>query len=188
MPILISTVALALTTLGCQTPQKPLPEKIKGLWELHQVETAGGEVDEATIIAQRYPDCTWGRMTWTFDEGHLAAGYDVLCPAATGDFYGCQVSAQVPATWDPDKGQWHVDNGVGARSRTIGLEEDALPVPTSCEVTVAGGDYPVVRVRKPDWRWEMRTPEGTVYRLKLPESDRPDFVAAIKANLAEGDE
>ncbi|MEQ1505099.1 MAG: hypothetical protein ABMB14_22890 [Myxococcota bacterium] len=169
-------------------PSKAQPEKISGLWELHQVETAGGQVDADTVIKQRYPNCTWGRMTWKFEDDHLSVGYDVLCPAGPDpavatDYYGCQVSARVPATWDPAKGSWHVDNPVAARSRTMGKGDDALSVPTSCEVTVDAGDYPIVRVPKQPWRWEMGTPDGAVYRLRLPESDRPDFVAAIRGTV-----
>lgn len=177
-------LALALGS-GCAPQEKQLPEKIKGLWELHQVETAGGQIDARQLVEQRYPGCTWGRMTWTFDEDHVSVGYDVLCPAATGDYYGCQVAARVPSAWDPEAGSWHIEYPAAARSRTIGRDEAAIPVPTACEVTLAAGDYQVVRVREPDWRWEMKTPEGTVYRLRLPESDRPDFVAAINASMAE---
>jgi hypothetical protein len=114
------------------------------------------------------------------DRAHLVAGLDVLCPASVGDYYGCEVSARVPATWDEDAGKFVVEYPVAARSRTIGIGDDAIPGPTSCEVAVPAGDFPVVRVRNREWRWEMRTPNGKVYRLRLPRSDRPDFVSPIQ--------
>lgn len=174
------SLALSLSPLAC-TPQAPdLPEKPKGLWELRQIKTEGGQIEGRTLVEQRYPGCTWGRMTWKFEDAHVSVGYDLLCPAAENDYYGCEVSVRVPAAWDPDRGQWHVDAPVSARSRTTGLSDEALPVPTSCEVSLPAGDYPVVRMsKKQEWQWEMQTPEGMVYCLQLPESDRPDFVAAM---------
>jgi hypothetical protein len=208
--------------LGCSMQQQPpLPEKIEGLWQLHQVETKdAGIVEAMDMLLQQYPDCSWGRMTWTFDADHIQAGVDILCPAdvpalilpvstapgagslgpgspdaiappapavpAEGDdgpqheFFGCQVTARVPAIWDTEAGSWKVEDTVKARSRTRGRDADALGVPTSCELTLPMGDYPVARVTRQPWRWEMLTPEGSVYRLKLPDSDRPDFVAALR--------
>ena len=182
-------ITLVLSLVACKTDQPPVPEKIQGLWELHQVETEGGEVDALDTVLARYPGCTWGRMTWTFEDDHLKVGHDVLCPGvSTGaspmeaEYYGCQVAARVPATWSVigSVGSWKVEYPVAVRSRTVGRGDEALSIPTSCEVTLAPGDYPVARIRNHDWRWEMRTPDGTVYRLRLPESDRPDFVAAIR--------
>ena len=55
--------------LGCTLDQQPpLPEKIEGLWQLHQVETKdAGIVEAMDMLLKQYPDCSWGRMTWTFD-------------------------------------------------------------------------------------------------------------------------
>lgn len=197
-------ITFVLSLAACTNDKPPLPEKIQGLWELHQVETAGGQVDALDTVLARYPGCTWGRMTWTFEADHLKVGHDVLCPGAMDEYYGCEVAARVPAVWNETAGSWKVEYPVAVRSRTVGMGDDrpgapasaenpgaqrpdelgstgALGVPTSCEVTLAAGDYPVARVRNQDWRWEMRTPDGTVYRLRLPESDRPDFVAAIQS-------
>lgn len=189
-------ITLVLSLAACKSDQPPVPEKIQGLWELHQVETEGGEVDALDTVLARYPGCTWGRMTWSFEEDHLEVGHDVLCPGESNtrgadptaappteaEYYGCEVAARVPAVWSVNGavGSWKVEYPVAVRSRTVGRGDDALSIPTSCEVTLAAGEYPVARVRNHDWRWEMRTPDGTVYRLRLPESDRPDFVAAIR--------
>jgi hypothetical protein len=86
----------------------------------------------------------------------------------------------VPATWDAEAGKFTVAYPVAARSRTIGVADDAIPGPTSCEVSIPAGEYPVLRVRNQDWRWEVRSPSGKVLRLSLPKSDRPDFVSAIQ--------
>jgi hypothetical protein len=160
----------------------PLPEKIQGQWEVHQIETEGGIIAAEDAIAQQYPRCLWGRMTWTFDAGHVALAYDVLCPAAAGEYYGCEVSARVPAVWDEQAGAWSVEHPAYARSRTVGRGDEAISVPTSCQVAIQPGTYQLVRVRNQDWRWEMRSPDRmSVYRLRLPSSQRPDFVAAIAA-------
>ena len=51
---------------------------------------------------------------------------------------------------------------------------------TDCHVSLPAGDYVVAKVsRKPGWKWEMRSPEGTVYRLAQAE-ERPDFVEALR--------
>jgi hypothetical protein len=206
--------------LGCTLQQQPpLPEKIEGLWQLHQVETKdAGIVEAMDMLLKQYPDCSWGRMTWTFDADHIQAGVDILCPAdpptpvipvstapdspdaiapppvldgenkPQHEYFGCQVSARVPAIWDTEGGSWKVENTVKARSRTKGRDADALGVPTSCELVLPTGDYPVARVTRQPWRWEMLTPDGSVYRLKLPDSDRPDFVAALRGQKGEGGE
>lgn len=186
-PMLTISLPLLAGLAGCDAVnalrgQEPLPEKIQGRWEVHAIETEGGIVTAQEVIAQQYPRCLWGRITWTFDEGHVSLGYDVLCPADAGEFYGCEVSARVPAAWAEQAGAWEVAHPARARSRTVGRGDDSLTVPTSCQVTIQPGTYPVVRVRNQDWRWEMQSPDRTsVYRLKLPSSDRPDFVAAIAA-------
>lgn len=178
---------------GCTlSEQKTTPEKISGVWELHQVETASGTVEGLRWILDKYsgppssgagaPKCTWARMSWTFADDHIDVGVDVLCQTGAGDFYGCEVAASVPATWNPDLGQWTVPHPVAVRSRTAGLDESAVAGPTQCEVSVDAGTYVVERVRpkEGDWRWEMSAPKGVVFRLRLPRSDRPDFVSAIR--------
>lgn len=169
--------------------QKTPPEKIAGAWELHQVETATGTIDGLRWILDKYAGaateaskCSWGRMTWTFADDHIDVGVDVLCQTGAGDFYGCEVAATVPATWNADLGQWTVPYPVAVRSRTAGLDESAVAGPTQCEVSIDAGTYVVERVRPTDgdWRWEMSAPKGVVFRLRLPRSDRPDFVSAIR--------
>lgn len=181
--------------------QPPLPEKIEGMWELHALEIRDGQVvDALPDLLKSYPGCTWGRRTWTFNADHIQAGLDLLCPAGpTGtvaapvpgepaeeggrpqqEYFGCQVTVRVPAIWDTEAGLWKVAHRMKATSRTVGRDADAIGVPTSCSLELPAGDYAVARVPKQPWRWEMLTPEGVVYRLKLPDSDRPDFVAALR--------
>lgn len=173
----------ALLLVACTGSEDAPPEQIEGLWELHQIETDGQDVDASAALLAPTPDCSWARQTWRFQGDHLEVGTDVLCPVAPGEHAGCQVRARVPATWDP-RGHWVVGEPVTARSRTVGLGDGAMTRPTACAVTVAAGEYPVVRVRGQKWRWEMRTPAGTVYRLKPPDTDRPDFAGAMRAASA----
>ena len=90
------------------------------------------------------------------------------------------LAAQVPAAWDVAAGSWKVTEAASATSRTLGVGDGAIELPTTCSVAVQAGDYPVARVRNQRWKWEMRTPDGTVYRLRQPDSDRPDFVSALR--------
>ena len=172
-----------LLLVACTGDSSGPPEKITGLWELHQVETAKGEVAGVDAVLSRYPGCVWGRSTWKFSDDHVEAAIDVLCPAnaAKDEMYGCSVTASVPAAWDVAAGSWKVTEPAAATSRTLGVADGAIELPTTCSVQVPAGDYPVARVRNQRWRWEMRTPDGTVYRLKQPDSDRPDFVTALRA-------
>ena len=191
----------AVVMLGCRGSQSDLPKKIVGTWELHQVEVAGGEVDAQTAVTNGHPGCTWGRMTLSFEEGSdegsggkakaekgaervpgfLSSTTDVLCPTnTTGELYGCTVSARVPAEWDVKAGKWVVTSGTTVRNRTRPLDASAMAGGTTCEAKVSSGDYPVVTVRGQKWKWEMRTPDGTVFRLRAPTSEHPDFVAAIQ--------
>lgn len=171
---------------SCLSEQKAPPEKISGAWELHQVETAEGKVDALPSILSKYPACTWGRTTFTFTDQEIQVGLDVLCPTGAGDYSGCEVAASVPASWNDQLGQWTVPYPVAVRSRTNGIDEQAISGQTQCEVSLNAGTYEVERVypKGGEWRWEMRAPGGVVYRLRLPRSDRPDFVSAISERTA----
>ncbi|MEQ1571653.1 MAG: hypothetical protein ABMA64_38850, partial [Myxococcota bacterium] len=157
-------VVLLPALSGCDSlpTTNPQPERISGVWELHQDKLTDKQVDAVDFLLEKYPGCTWGRMTWDFQADHLEVALDLLCPAGVGDYYGCEVSVRVPATWDAAAGKLVVPHPVAARSRTVGIGEEAIGVPTSCEVAVAAGDYPVARVRNEDWRWEMAAPNGHV--------------------------
>ncbi len=186
----------ALAMFACKGNQADVPKKIVGTWEVHQVEVAGGEVDGGTAVTNTHPDCTWGRLTMTFEEdaptegaektpdrisGHVSATTDVLCPTKVpGEMFGCTVSARAAAEWDVKRGHWVVPHGSTVRNRTRPLDAAAIASGTTCEAKVATGNYEVVPVRNQKWKWEMRTPDGTVYRLRMPTSDRPDFVAALQ--------
>jgi hypothetical protein len=158
-----------------------LPPKIEGLFELHQVETASGELEAVDVIMGRFPGCHWGRMTWEFQGDRVVVGHDLLCPGANDqENFGCSVSLALEATWNAEQGSWTIPLGGSATSRTKGMDTLALKVPTMCSVTVPAGNYPVARVRNQQWRWEMGQPDGTVLRLKVADSDRPDFVRALR--------
>jgi hypothetical protein len=176
-----------LLLAACNGDKNALPEKIAGVWEVHQVETGKGEIDGLAAVLAAYPGCVWGRTTWDFTDDHVEVSTDVLCPASVtnDEFYGCSVTAKVPAAWDVKGGSWTVSEASTATSRTVGTGDGAMQTPTACRVTVEAGDYPVARVHGQKWRWEMRTPAGNVYRLSQPESDRPDFVAALQRREAE---
>ncbi|MEZ4236277.1 MAG: hypothetical protein R3F59_08975 [Myxococcota bacterium] len=191
VPVLLAALvplAPGCSLLDSMRGKPQLPEKIQGQWEVFQVETKGEVLDAQRVVKLQNPHCIWGRMTWTFDEGHVTAGYDVLCPAETGEYYGCEVSARLPAAWDEQKGVWHLDSPIRARSRTVTrAATDGEPTATTnCQVTLQEGDYVVAKARGHEWRWEMLSPDETsVYRLQRPSSERPDFVAAIHAQQGE---
>jgi hypothetical protein len=112
--------------------------------------------------------------------GHLTSNTDVLCPTQqSGEMFGCSVSARVPAEWDVHAGKWIVADGATVRNRTRPVDVAAIASGTSCEAKVSAGEYLVEQIRGQKWKWEMLTPSGHgVYRLRAPQSDRPDFVAA----------
>jgi hypothetical protein len=173
-PLILASCAL--------TEQKSNPERISGVWELDQVVTAEGPMDGRASILRNYPGCIWGRTTFAFSEAEMVVGLDILCPSGTGDYYGCEVQAAVPATWNPALGQWNLAYPAAVRERTAGLDAESIAGPTQCEVSVNAGVYEVERVypKDGDWRWEIRAPGGVIYRLGLPRSERPDFVSAIR--------
>lgn len=193
-------VAFALFAIACQGDKNAAPEELVGTWQLHQVEIATGEVDATEALLPSYPGCLWGRQIWSFSDdggenkdgkrtGHLEATTDILCPVkkpgGKGDeYYGCTVTARVPASWDVAKGAWIVTDGTQARARTLPLDTAAIQGPTACEARVDAGEYPVARVRGEKWRWEMRTPDGAVVRLRTPDTERPDYVTALLEHKA----
>jgi len=175
---------MSLLLAGCPADPDAPPEKLVGLWELHQVETSQGEIDSLAVVLADFPSCVWGRRTFLFGDGMLRVQNDVLCPSAVNhdEFYGCEVAVEVPAVWDDTdgSGKWVVSTRVSATARTKGLEAGSLDVPTTCTVAVAAGTYPVASVRGYEWRWEIQAPDGQVYRLRDPPNDNPDFVAALR--------
>lgn len=191
----------ALAMMACKNKQADVPKRLEGTWEVAQIEVAGGEVEAKVAVTNGHPGCTWGRIVMAFDPddpatsqvemtdaipGHLSTTTDVLCPTQVGgEMFGCTVTARVPATWQVRAGKWVVADGATVRNRTRPLDTGAIASGTSCEAKVSAGDYEVVQVRGQKWKWEMRTPEGTVYRLRAPQSERPDFVAALQRQQAE---
>lgn len=177
-----------VAVLGCGQDDNAPPAQIKGLWQVHQYNTSSGVKNGEDVALARFPGCTWARQTWSFQDATLRVEHDVLCPGRRPDEYvGCQVAAEVPAQWDEAAGSWVVDTPVRARSRAVGLEPGAFGVPTSCTAEIEAGTYLVKRMVREVWRWEMRLPSGVVVRLKIPESDDPDFVMAMRRSRgAEG--
>ncbi len=188
------TPLLLLPLVGCDAlnlsglddlniaPNDGLPPKIEGMYQLHQLETASGEIESLDVVLGAYAQCDWGRQTWEFQGDRVVVGHDVLCPGFDdGERFACSVSVAVPAEWDKELGKWTIPHGATATSHTSGLDDAALQVPTECTVKVSAGTYPVARIRNQRWRWEMGQPDGTVLRLRIADSDRPDFVRAIRA-------
>ncbi len=182
-----------LFAFGCPADQNAPPEQLAGRWEVYQLELASGVVDAQDAVRAAYPDCVWGRQIWEFEapsgtaeaktSGYLSATTDVLCPVRKveqeTEYYGCTVTTRVPATWDATSGRWKVADGAVSRSRTLPMDTAAIPGPTVCEARIDAGEYLAVKVRGEKWKWEMRTPDGAVTRLRQPDTERPDFVAAL---------
>lgn len=181
------TSLLIASLAACfQQDEAAPPPRIEGLWQVHQVETTAEVVDGQKVAKSQFPGCDWARQTWAFGENALRVGHDVLCQGAeSGEYLGCQVSVEVPASWDETAGVWTVAESVKARSRTRGAKLDSLEFPSSCSIEIEAGQYPVVETRKKDWSWEMATPAGYVLRLKIPDSDDPDFVMAMRSTRGE---
>ena len=170
--------------LGCGQGEMAAPARISGLWQVHQFNTSSGPRNGEDVALSRFQGCTWARQTWSFGEGTIRVEHDVLCPSAVRDeFVGCQVAAEVPAEWDEAQSAFIVETSMRARSRAIGLEPGSFGLPTSCTVEIEAGTYPVKKMVREVWNWEMRLPSGVVARLKIPESDDPDFVMAMRRTL-----
>ena len=176
-----------LALLGCDQGENSAPARIKGLWQVYQFKTSSGVTDGEDVALARFEGCSWARQTWDFQPDSIRVEHDVLCPSASaGEYVGCQVGAEVAAAWDSEAGQWAVDASVEARSRAVGLEGASFNLPTSCTVEVEAGNYLVKRMSREVWQWEMRLPSGVVLRLKIPESDDPDFVMAMRRASGQG--
>lgn len=172
-----------VTLFGCDQTNDAPPTRILGLWQVHEVETSTRPIPGEEVALSNFPGCNWARQTWNFSEEMLRVEHDVLCPAGPrGDEYvGCQVAAEVPARWDQAASKWIVETSVRARSRAVALQPSALTIPTACTARIDAGDYQVARMPpRQEWAWEMGVPNGTVLRLKIPESEEPDFVAAMR--------
>jgi hypothetical protein len=191
----------ALAIVACKGNQVDVPKRIEGTWEVHQIEVGETAVEAAVAVTNGHPGCTWGRIIMSFEldggvdpmaapadrlPGHLTSNTDVLCPTQqSGEMFGCSVSARVPAEWDVHAGKWIVADGATVRNRTRPVDVAAIASGTSCEAKVSAGEYLVEQIRGQKWKWEMLTPSGTVYRLRAPQSDRPDFVAALQRQQQE---
>jgi hypothetical protein len=183
----------AVSMLACMGDQVEGPKRIVGTWEVHQVELPEGVVEGEVAATAGHPGCGWGRQLLAFEESagapagaDLAPGWisvttDVLCPTeAPGEMFGCTVTARAPAAWDLRAGKWVVPAGAVVESRTRPLDEAAIASGTTCRAEVATGDHLVVPVRGEKWKWEMRTPDGKVLRLRAPDHEKPDFVEAMR--------
>jgi hypothetical protein len=158
-------IAFALMSAGCGSSAEGPMERIDGTWEVHAAATGG--------------QCAWERRTYTFGPSTLRATVDVLCPGAGGEHVGCSVSAELPASWD-ESGRWQVSGGpIVARASVQGTGVKALPAST-CFATLEPGHYVAAKVRGEPWKWEVTTPSEQELRLRRPDTDRPDYVAALR--------
>ncbi len=133
-----------------------------------EVETGGGIVRASDVVAGRHEGCAWGRELWRFEGDEAIVQNDVLCPAGRADeSFGCQVRVTGEATWDAARGVFVVPKRVGGMARFVGAKDSDIDPGhrTHCSVTLEAGEYPVARVRNGQWKWEMRTPAGSVLRL-----------------------
>lgn len=171
-----------VTLFGCDQTNDAPPMRILGLWQVHEVETSTRPIAGLDVAMANFPGCAWARQTWNFSEELIRVEHDVLCRAQTAkEYVGCKVSAEVPTRWDEASSKWIVDTSVKARSRAVALEAGGLQVPTSCTVSIDAGAYQVAKMPpRQEWAWEMGVPNGTVLRLKIPDSEEPDFVAAMR--------
>lgn len=178
MMLLIPMFAL----FGCDQTNDAPPTRILGLWQVHEVETSTRPIPGKEVALTNFPGCSWARQTWNFAENLLRVEHDVLCPTATGrEYVGCQVAAEVPAIWKEAESKWIIETTVRGRSRAMALDAAGLQVPTACTIRIDAGDYQVARMPpRQEWSWEMGVPNGTVLRLKIPDSEEPDFVSAMR--------
>ena len=158
--------ALVLVIAGCGPSEEGPTDRVAGTWQVH-ADAAGGQ-------------CAWQRQTYTFGPTSVRATVDVLCPGAGGEHVGCTASAELPATWDPS-GRWQVTGSVLARATAQGTGGKPLPSST-CWAALEPGSYPVARVRGQRWKWEVTTPSSGKLRLRRPDTERPDYVAALRAD------
>jgi hypothetical protein len=158
-------MGFALLFAACGMSTDGSTDHIEGTWEVH--DPAGGQ-------------CAWERHTYTFGPSTLRSTVDVLCPGAGGEHVGCTVSAELPATRD-ETGRWQVAGSIVARATSEGTGDKALPAST-CWASLEPGAYPVAKVRNAQWKWEVKTPSDDVLHLRRADTDRPDFVAALRAD------
>lgn len=159
-------IAFVLLLAGCGSSEDGPTDRIEGTWEVHAAAESG--------------QCAWERQTYTFGPSTVRATVDVLCPGAGGEHVGCTVSAELPATWDPN-GRWQVTGSLVARASAQGTGDKALPAST-CWAALEPGNYPVAKVRNQPWKWEVTTPSARKLKLRRPDSARPDFAAALRAD------
>jgi hypothetical protein len=176
-----------LQLLACGPDPNAPPSRPDGVLEVHEVETSAGLMSASSQVVQRNDGCLWGREVWAFQPERISVQNDVLCPGKGPDeAYGCQVRVTADAVWDPARGVYTVAHRTAARARFVGTPDSELdPGPrTHCRVELEAGEYPFARVRNGEWKWEMRTPAGTVYRMDTSDA-RAEFGSAMR-DLAKG--
>ena len=158
--------AFVLLMAGCGPSGDGPTDRLEGTWEVH-ADAVGGQ-------------CAWQRRSYTFGPASVRATVDVLCPGSGGEHVGCTVSAELPATWDPS-GRWQVTGSILARASAHGTGDKPLPS-SACFAALEPGNYPVAKARSQPWKWVVTTPSEQKIRLRRPDSERPDFVAALRAD------
>jgi hypothetical protein len=169
-----------LLMFACTGSSDGPPPRPDGTFLVRSVAMAGAEIDGPDAITGNYPGCSWGQELFTFSEGELRREIAVLCPQKGQiEAHGCEVSTVATATWDAAKGVFTVAQPVKARARFASIKEGQPPRSmAACSVTLDAGEYPIARIYNGLWKWEVRTPDGTVHRLDAG-PDEPDFAAAM---------
>jgi hypothetical protein len=134
--------------------------------------------------------CRWERATWTFGENTVASSLDALCSDEAGHHAGCTTTAVSPAGFDTATGRWMVERPIAVRSESTSVINEAEADPhappdlpaSACAATLDAGPYAFTKVRGEDWKYTMTTPGGASVRLKVPNSEHPDYVAALKTD------
>ena len=184
MYVLIGMLVLAgcdqiesLNPLNTLTPEDvgAPPPPLQGLWQVHQVETSTRPIDADEVALEYFPGCIWARQTWNFERDRIRVEHDALCAATREEEYSaCRVAAEAPAEWDQDTDTWKIGTTIKARSRAIGLDGAGFSMPGSCTVQIDAGRYQIAKMPPREaWSWEMAVPNGTVLRLRIPDSDDP---------------
>ncbi len=169
-----------LFLLACGSGSDGPPPRPDGTFAVLSVEMSGAEVDGRDVVTGRFPGCTWGQETLTFRESSMQVDVAVLCPQKGGvEAYGCEVGVTAAATWDAARGVFVVPHAVQGKGQFLAIRETGpSKALTGCDYTLEAGEWPVARVRNGSWKWEVRSPSGTVHRLDKASSE-PDFATAM---------
>mgnify|MGYP000023227543 CR=1 FL=1 len=179
--MLITTLFL----LACGPDPNAPPPRPDGEFRVVAVHTSEATIPGPDAILGGYPGCIWGQQSFTFTKDRVATEISVLCPSDKENALACQVNVRGEAFWDAEGGRFVVPNRAKGTGAFVSHNEEEPPKDLAgCEVVLAKGEYPVARIYNGQWKWEVRTPDGSVHRLVAAEA-RPDFVGAMLAQQEE---